>query len=281
LEKDGLRKAVFIPGRGAICTSLTLPAEGVPRECLYLPETFPYTRPADTYGGWPVLFPICGRLKRNALPGYYRYENQTYCMPIHGFASRLPWQAEARENGILMTLQDTAETRKQYPFGFVLSLFYRFEADTFCCTFTCRNTGDTPLPFSIGFHPYLLIDSDNRAATRVHLQPVQQIRYTPDLSDVTNLVPPGRFPAPIDTLNECGFTFDIRPSAALEFAPGKMLTLSAPTPPFRYMHFYTRRDEPFFCMEPWSGLPNALNSMDGPTWLAAGASCQGTVQLRH
>ncbi|NUS21683.1 MAG: aldose 1-epimerase family protein, partial [Mesorhizobium sp.] len=98
----------------------------------------------------PVLFPIVGRLKGDQL----RHRGQTYPMTQHGFARdrRFAW-AEQGPTSCTLVLTDDAETRTRYPFAFRLAIGYELKPRQLGVTFEITNTGDEPLPASIGAHP--------------------------------------------------------------------------------------------------------------------------------
>ncbi|TIV13975.1 MAG: aldose 1-epimerase family protein, partial [Mesorhizobium sp.] len=98
----------------------------------------------------PVLFPIVGRLKGDQL----RHRGQTYPMTQHGFARdrRFAW-AEQGPTSCTLVLSDNAETRTHYPFAFRLAIGYELTSRQLGVTFEITNTGDEPLPASIGAHP--------------------------------------------------------------------------------------------------------------------------------
>ncbi|MBN1270434.1 MAG: aldose epimerase, partial [Kiritimatiellae bacterium] len=48
---------------------------------------------------------------------------------------------------------------------------------------------------------------------------------------------------------------------------------------FSYVQCYAAPDEPFFCVEPWMGFPNALNAGRGVRWLGPGVSEGGRLRI--
>jgi len=279
-------RAAFIPARGGIGISLVLQAADEPKELLYLPPTFWHSTPETTYGGWPFLFPICGRLKRGEYLETYRYNNQLYKLPIHGFASRMPWEAKDKGDTLVMTLRDTAETRAAYPFSFEISLAYQLTQNEFICKQTYKNTGETAMPYYAGFHPYFLTPAadSKKAQVQLRMDPNEQVTYNRDYSEVRTTAAPRQFPVSIGdlTLNENGFCTGPSTRASLLYPDSTELHMAESVidghDMFPYMHVYTKADEPFFCIEPWMGLPNGLNSIDGCRWIPPGG--QETAEVR-
>ena len=98
----------------------------------------------------PVLFPIVGRLKADQL----RHRGRTYPMTQHGFARDKPFAwAERGPRSCTLVLTDDADTRAHYPFAFRLAVTYTLDRQQLGVSFDITNTGDEPLPASIGAHP--------------------------------------------------------------------------------------------------------------------------------
>ncbi|TPM41916.1 aldose 1-epimerase family protein [Mesorhizobium sp. B2-3-4] len=98
----------------------------------------------------PVLFPIVGRLKGDQL----RHRGQAYPMTQHGFARDKPFAwAQRSSRSCTLVLTDDAETRTRYPFAFRLAVTYRLGEGQLDIEFEIINTGDEPMPASIGAHP--------------------------------------------------------------------------------------------------------------------------------
>lgn len=98
----------------------------------------------------PILFPIIGALKNNA----YTYGGNTYELPRHGFARDQEFEVEQiSSTELLFTLRADENTRKVYPFDFVLGLRYTLSVDGLRSAYEVSNPGDTDLLFSVGGHP--------------------------------------------------------------------------------------------------------------------------------
>lgn len=98
----------------------------------------------------PVLFPIVGRLNGDQL----RHRGQTYPMTQHGFARDKPFAwAQSGPQSSTLVLTDDADTRMHYPFAFRLAVTYTLDRRQLGVTFDITNTGEEPMPASIGAHP--------------------------------------------------------------------------------------------------------------------------------
>ena len=98
----------------------------------------------------PVLFPIVGRLKDDALV----HHGRTYRLTQHGFARdrRFAW-LNRTATSCRLVLHDDPETRALYPFAFRFEVAFALDDDALEQSFTVVNTGREVLPASVGAHP--------------------------------------------------------------------------------------------------------------------------------
>ena len=98
----------------------------------------------------PILFPQVGGLKN----GEYRFNDETYKMPKHGFARDKEFQLMSHESTeIWFVLEADEETKKIYPFDFKLEIGYRLENMTLKVLWRVQNPSEETIYFSIGGHP--------------------------------------------------------------------------------------------------------------------------------
>jgi galactose mutarotase-like enzyme len=82
-------------------------------------------------------------------------------MGQHGFARDMDFKLVKRtENELVFTLEDDEESRKKYPFSFLLVITYRLENDTVNVEWKVENPNDETMYFSIGGHPAFNCDLD-------------------------------------------------------------------------------------------------------------------------
>lgn len=141
IENDRLR--LTVDSRGAEMKSIF----GLPDKTEFLWQGDPKSWP----GRAPILFPIVGRVK----DGVYAHEGRICQIDSpHGFAKSSSFEAECRgTDRVRFTLRSSAETRKQFPFDFVLRAEYSLAGSTLRLRFRVENTGTEPMPYSLGGHP--------------------------------------------------------------------------------------------------------------------------------
>jgi len=106
--------------------------------------------PAYWTGAAPILFPIIGGLRN----GEYHFGGKTYSMPSHGIVRKKEWSLAASD-AACATYETVSsdETRKMYPFDFVLRAHFSLEGSSLSVRYEVRNTGSGKMYFSIGSHP--------------------------------------------------------------------------------------------------------------------------------
>lgn len=102
---------------------------------------------------WPrrtaVCFPICSLLSR----GNYLHGGISYSLPMHGFLRECDLRAERVEKRrAVLRLSETPQTFAQYPFPFLFELDEQLKESGMEITYRVTNTGEQPLPFSVGAH---------------------------------------------------------------------------------------------------------------------------------
>jgi galactose mutarotase-like enzyme len=274
--EDGLTTATFAPELGGLMVSLTMPDEKSlqgKRELLYMPEDFDFENPSKISGGFPLCFPICGRLTRDGEEGLYVFDGRRYKMGIHGFAHLFPWEVlYVLKNQIGMRLSFNEKTLEMYPFEFEIELHFEVKNGELICQHRYLNISENQvMPYYSGFHPYFLIDPSRYKKDQVFLcaEVSGEFFYNKALNDVIDSNEEKMtLSAPLSTpsLNERLFYFDKEAGFELHFPDRTILGLDIDdldgeeVSSLPFLQLYHRPEEPFFCVEPWMSHPNAMNT---------------------
>lgn len=279
-SSDGTVSAEIVPELGAIVSSLKLLWNKELREVLFQHPFFWDRQEERTRGGLPFLFPVCGRMERGGVVGAYLHKGRIHRIKIHGFSTRLPWTVDYEgTDALAVTLRDTDGTRESYPFKFRVTLRYTLGGGCLRVEQEYENAGSEPLPYYAGFHPYFLTPpaGEGKESVMVEMKALSQWRYNANLADIVGCEAPPDFPSSVSSpailerLIEVGDPCE----ATLRFRDGMALRLEAAGDGcrrmFPFLQLYTLSDRPFFCVEPWMGFPNAMNSMGGVRWVQPGS----------
>lgn len=217
--------------------------------------------PAFWTGHAPLLFPIVGALNG----GKYRLDGREHALAKHGFARTSRFELrERRENYVRFALNDSEQTRSVYPFAFQLDAEFGLEARTLAMAVTVRNAGESPMPFSFGFHPafaWPLPGGGRKDAHRILFErdepePIRRI----DPASATLLPQPEPTPVVGNLLipeaamfEKDALIWDRLESRALTFAgEGPSLEIAFPDCP--NLGIWQKPGAPFLAIEPWHGF---------------------------
>lgn len=210
----------------------------------------------------PVLFPIVGALWENR----YRNDGAEYPMSQHGFARDSEFRlVKHTGDELLYALCDNEESRKAYPFNFVLEIGYRLTGNEVEVSWTVRNNGVGDMYFQIGAHPafyYPGFDPAVKERGFLSFGGADGLEYI--LFSENGCVAGDKHPLnlqdgmlPLDT-----HTFD---NDALIFEDGQIKTVrlyDKERKPYLSLHFSAPvlglwsppgKNAPFICIEPWYG----------------------------
>ncbi len=302
-EESGIEAAVA-PEKGGELSGLRVRVNGDWVETLYRARDY---TPTEAWSGKaPLLFPATGRSVPNndftesVLKGFaYLHYGRRYPMPIHGFVREMPWSIE--EHGaapdfarVRLSRNDTAATRRQYPYGFRLDVLYRLAAGVLeiVYTVTADNSNGSAMPFSIGnhitFRTPLLEGSDWRA---MRFETPSSIEYQTDPPGLPNgksrpcsyadAVPLGEIDA--NTAISLG-GYDGEPYMVLCDPAGLAIRMShladaLPDKPVILFNVWGDPAAGYFSPEPWVGLQNSLNLKQGLVELEPGESWRWTIRI--
>jgi galactose mutarotase-like enzyme len=257
-----------VPERGGIVTSWSIAGD----ELFYLDKER-FTDPQlSVRGGIPVLFPICGNLPNDT----FTAGEQQYQLKQHGFARDLPWQVVAQSTtadraSLTVALTHTAETLAMYPFEFLVELEYIFTGNQLEILQRVTNKATNGMmPFSIGYHPYFA--ATDKPGLKIDIPSTHYQEKTGE---------PQPFAGKFDF---SGGEIDValsnlsRPNASVTEANGNKLTTS-----WNYSNghviFWAVPGKDFYCLEPWTGLRNAMNTDKDLIKLAPGETWQHSVTM--
>lgn len=214
--------------------------------------------PAFWAGRSPILFPIVGKAPDNKV----LVDGKSHEMQQHGIARRSEFElVEASENSCLHELVSSEASKAAYPFDFRLTLRHAVEGSRLTLTAEVTNTGTTPLPFGIGFHPAFAWPLPG-AEGRMHFVQLDN-GGEPELSRLDGgLRLPGLLPSPF-TKGRLVLEHDHFEADAMIFpdGAGAGLTYSAEGGPSLHFTFHSlpnlalwmKPGASFICIEPWHG----------------------------
>jgi len=235
-------------------------------------------------GSCPVLFPICGGLKKDK----YLLNGKEYTLEKHGFARFKTFLVESKtDTSIVFLHKSDDETKQKLPFDYELRVIYTLEEKTVKIDYSVKNLNDDTMYFNIGSHegyytPEGIEDYDvifpqnetlNSNVLYGNLLSNQQLPIIKD----SNVLP----------LYDKYFTIDAlvfkdlkSKSATLRNRKtGKALRVDFPDD--KYFLLWHKPNAPYICLEPWNGIPDTVDSSFDITEKEGITALAGKSEYKH
>lgn len=214
------------------------------------------------------------RIERNA-PGQAH--------PLHGHGWRQPWRIEAAgTDSATLSFEHAADS---WPWHYLATQTLTLRAESLDIALAVENRDSTPMPAGLGWHPYF--HKGPGAQLRAH---VEGVWLTDEELLPVRLAHGTRFAhwargdevARAELVDHCHTGW---PGVAEILLPEERLRLALTASRLlRWLHIYSPPDKDFFCVEPVSHMPNAINrsappAMTGQRLLAPGERLDARVTL--
>lgn len=257
-----------LPKRGGIITKWRIKG----KEIFYMDEER-FTNPEMSIrGGNPILFPICGNLPEDT----YTLNGKQFKLKQHGFARNLPWEVGKQvteDNAALkVVLNSNEETKTVYPFDFQVNFTYQLHGNTLTIIQEIKNLSSEPMPFSVGFHPYFLAPDKSQLEFEIPSTEFQE-KGSPEIHSFD-----GNFDFSRDEIDVAFKQLSAKSTSVTDKARKLKITLEYDDI-FSTLVFWTVKGKEFYCLEPWSGPRNAINTGENLTVLEPGATQLATICL--
>ena len=281
---------LMLPEAGFRLTGWSLRTARGLRDILYWPKETAGQPIHSVRGGNPLLFPFCGRSFDRGVENAWRApDGQRRPMPRHGFARDGRFQVTARtDNSITGQLVPTEAAAEAYPFRYTFKVSYVFEELALRVILSLENHDKVPIPWSAGHHFYFTLPWHAGASRADYLLRMdarrcaypgpdgklvlQQDRETcHDLSD-TALVERLHW-----QLRHNRVSFG--PRGGEEDVHLILGTDPVPQRGWTVVTWSAGPAEPFYCVEPWMGPPNAAEHGKGLHWVQPGSEQSWQVEV--
>jgi aldose 1-epimerase len=212
------------------------------------------------------MIPYCGRIARAQFEfggASHTLERNFGASPhaIHGNAWRRPWSviSQSANRAELVLEHDGKANPREWPFSYLARQVFALSRTGLVMEIEVVNFDTRPMPLSFGLHPYFPMTP--QAALTTKLGGIWE-------SD-EGMLPSGLAPLPRDldfaagrkvaevTVDSCFAGWDGR---AVLHRPGAGVTIEITSgPPFSQFVVYTPPHREYFCAEPQSAAPDAIN----------------------
>ena len=221
-------------------------------------------------GRAPILFPFVGKLK----DGAYVHRGKRYSIKNnHGFARRSEFALISKtESTIALSLCDSDETKKLYPFDFELIVEYELSGRSVHTCIYVANKSSGDMFFSVGGHPALNcpldpgeafedyeIVFDKKETAGVHVIDENGLvsRCTAPFLNKSNKIP---LDYALFAKHGTLVFSDLKSTAATLRSRKTGAGIKMNFAGFPYFAVWTKPGAPFVCLEPWCGVDDAPES---------------------
>ena len=220
----------------------------------------------DWTGHSPIMFPICGRL----IDGKYTYRGNTYELGCHGFARHSTFALTgAKADEITLSLKSSEETKRVYPFDFVLSITFSLVGKALNVKYKVVNTDNKELIFTIGAHPAFNVPLSSGESFEDYYVEFDRSCDATVLSMSERCFCDGndklysqggtkRIPLDHSLFNiDAIFLYNTAKKATLASNKSKK-SVTLTFDQFKYLGLWhkPKSDAPYICIEPWCGCPD-------------------------
>lgn len=221
-------------------------------------------------GHAPVLFPFVSAIRKNKV----NFEGKPYaCATKHGFARKTEFQlVECSDARAVFELTSDDTTRSMYPYDFTLTAIHEITESGFTTAYQVKNNGTGDMQFCIGGHPGFTVDGSAEDYVLQFEKPEDMDLYYTDaeslFSDtykINKRIKGNEFAInyndydvdaliALDTRSQKVRLVKKSDGTGIEFDYTGFANLVLWTPP--------KKRAPFFCLEPWNGLPAIVEAGD-------------------
>jgi aldose 1-epimerase len=269
--------AAIAPALGFNCFSFAPVIAGQAVEVLWHDPQFRDGNTRPSRSGIPILFPFAGRIRG----GKYRYRGREYQLEtndnqgnaIHGFAYTRPWRVIAQTatsvTGEFHASVDDAAILKLWPADFRIRATYTVEGMQLLARYEFTNTGDGPLPWWFGTHPYFRLSLGGGPPEDAVIRFAVGKQW-----ELANLIPTGKV---VDVADAAAFAAGTKVGArefdnafrdlgiesqlwsgSVTDTVGQRTTVTRFGKPFRECVVFIPPHREAICLEPYTAVPNAF-----------------------
>lgn len=278
---NGRARAELAPSAGARLMRWSVNG----RPVLHWPADADWSAPAKIRGGNPLLFPLIARTFLDGKIGFWRGpDGVVRPAPMHGLVRAAEFATvEQDERRIVMRTAWDDSMAEAWPFPFVFAVEYGLEDTALAVAFTVENTGAEAMPYSVGNHFYFAVPAAERDAWELQGKCQSFARQGTD-GEIDAVAEAPRIlsdPAMVDLFHigppEDGVVLR-QMNDGREVAFALPCDAAGPNPWYAVTTWTESAMSDFYCVEPWTALPDAVHNGLGLRWLKPGS--RETLRLR-
>lgn len=235
-------------------------------EALHYSQEIVDRYPKEMYAGSPILFPLVSFNHAQGKDHHYEWNGKLHALPQHGFARRSAWTVAAQtDSSATIELRDSESSRANYPFSFCHRVTYQLVDGRLHWEQVVENHSSETMPFSTGFHPYFAVPFTNkseRASCFVEVPEGKRMMLHDRGASFAQKEFPSQNWSVQEDVSDTLFLGGFKKHEFVLVDPGSELEVVfnfEEAPQHRFAALWAKTpDQPFFCVEPWTALPNSF-----------------------
>lgn len=210
-------------------------------------------------GRAPLLFPVVGKLPNDTA----LIDGRKFPMRQHGFARTKNFSlVERTDSECRFQLKADEETQAQYPFNFLLDIYFSITAATLRIVASVISRSSRAMPFSFGFHPAFRWPQPyggGREEHEIRFESTERTFIRRTIDGLLDTHSPsaqfnGRGMRFDDKMFEAGaMIFDQLDSRTVDFGVAGKRSIRVKFAGMPHLGIWTRPGAGFLCIEPWQG----------------------------
>ena len=173
------------------------------------------------------------------------YKGKEYAMGNHGFARNSEFEPVSEtEESLVLSLKDSEETLKQFPYHFELRVSYRLIDTSISITYAVLNNDEETMPFGFGLHPAFMCPIDpEKTMTDYYLlfSDEEDADFVRDRKTMLSR----------ELFSEHRISLIRNHNSSYVTLSDGTNGVRVRTEGFRYLMFWSPKNAPFVCIEPW------------------------------
>jgi len=219
------------------------------------------------------IFPYVARLTE----GCYTLHGEKYQMAIHGFTKDSMFEVvNTAVDSVTLQIQDSEETRKQYPFRFTFRITYYLEGNKLFVKYEVENQDESTMYFGLGGHPgfnvplnpsldftdYYIEFSEKTTPDRIIFS--EDCFVMDGQTAAFSLEDGVRYHLHHDMFDDDAIIMTNMPKQVTLCSDKDSRKVRVTYPDMDYLGIWHRpkSDAPYICIEPWSSLPSRKNVVE-------------------
>ncbi|MBR4910147.1 MAG: aldose 1-epimerase family protein [Clostridia bacterium] len=211
----------------------------------------------------PVLFPICGGLKDDK----FTFGGREWTLKKHGYARHKTFSVESSgdTSAVFLSVSDE-DTKAQFPFDYELRIIYTLSGKTLKIDYSVKNKSNGNMYFSIGSHEGYFTPEGVEEYDVLFPQKETLERLTVDGNLLNGKAVPvikesDTLPLKKEYFYDDALIFKGIKSRSVTLKNrngGRSVTVDFPDD--KYFLIWQNPGAPYVCLEPWSGIPDSVDS---------------------